>query len=147
MIAEVIDDALDALDVYHEQDVVCASLLAVLDAVIRAMPVENERDEKTLKPPDVQPDPDRDLSLFEDWFRHRFDPPQKDPIDKMWREEATRDETGAFVTPDRPEPPAQEPVEDPKATRSQSVCAAILGKSIHFLTHESAFLRARVLAT
>lgn len=149
LLQDIVDDIFDALDSYHGYTTLCASLLAVLDCIVKSI-AQDEAGQRREKPTPVYkaPDPVKDLGDFSAWLRERRvvpDPEEEvvDPFEgkpseeafKKWAEEAARNA----------EPPRNDDKPDPP-TKVQAACSAILNKSLYFLSHESSFLRARVLA-
>jgi hypothetical protein len=153
VVKDVVDEVVDALDAFHGYDVLASGLLAVLDALMRVLAEEakeapvpaDESDSETSATAkrfgDPRPDPDRDLGQFEQWFAHRHDPHPDDYADAEEDVQSKRSEGEEEETPAAP--PSDKP---PPQTRAQAVSEQVLGKTFYFLTHPSAFLRARVLA-
>lgn len=145
LMQDVVDDVFDALDDYHGYDSLCASLLAVLDALVRAMSVDLPA------PPEIDvnetghqlpPEPEGDLATFEKWYKQRKEDlaaPKEDygPVPEGGFASKALDEQEAEQ---QPEP------EGPPPTRTQVACLAMLSKALLFLSHDSPFLRARVLS-
>ncbi|BGP38736.1 hypothetical protein JCM10449v2_002672 [Rhodotorula kratochvilovae] len=160
MVQDLVDDVFEALDDYHGYEDVTVGLWAVLDALLKVMvedlppqPVD-EGARATDATKDVpRPDAEADWRAFEDWLAHRHDPP---PLS----EPALPDDLPSsnpqqpFTTLHPEAPPAAETPVDPSfasdtpapPTRTQRVTAQILSKALFFLSHPSAFLRARVLS-
>jgi hypothetical protein len=149
LVQDVIDDVFDALDDFHGYDVLCASLLAILDALVKAMsldlPDPLELDAKDSGHP-LPPDPERDLQTFEAWYAKR----QADAARES--EDFGPCPPGGFASAaldekeEEQEPAAEPEAEDSPPTRTQAACIAMLGKALLSLNHDSAFLRARVLS-
>ncbi|KAK4050906.1 hypothetical protein OIO90_004882 [Microbotryomycetes sp. JL221] len=156
MVQDLVEDVFEALDDYHGYDQVTMSLWAVMDALMRVMgedsSVENGTKSNELGMPQVKAvvDAEADWTAFLTWYERRHDNAQDDlesvgedlprdnpqaPFDTL-RSDGQEDETQA---------PPPEPEQAP-ATRHQSVASHIIAKAVYFLTHQSAFLRARVLA-
>lgn len=92
------------------------------------------------------PDPTRDLAKLQEWLSDRRkaaeDPPEDEadpfhgqPSEEAFRRVSEQLKSEAPKNEDQPNPP----------TKAQATCSAILSKSLYFLSHSSAFLRARVL--
>jgi hypothetical protein len=147
MVHDVVDEIFDALDDYHGYEALASGLLAVLvtlietmEAEVKAEGVSEARLEKMreLRRIEEAPDPKRDFKRFEGWWNER----------KGWREREReeileRAPRQAWEKDEEPQDPPGE--EEAPPTRTQEVATQILEKSLHFLTHSSPFLRARIL--
>jgi hypothetical protein len=155
MVQDLVDDVFEALDDYHGYEEVTVGLWAVLDALLKVM-------EEDLPPPTRNPSPqlaapqatEDDWQALGAWVRERNEAEHGDETAADIAEE---------VNPQRPFKPDQgdddgmkgataqhddEPTPDQVAppTRTQVVTAQILSKALYFLSHDSPFLRARVLS-
>lgn len=168
LVHDIVDEIFDALDDFHGYETICSTLLAVLDTLMKVMATEvtSSRVEqgKTVDPTEPsssrfhapQPSPDKDLANFKQWFAHRHDAAKEDLSDllsdnlpeptphKPWG--APKGDPSTEHEVDPPSGLRDADIEPPKPTRAQVVCAQILSKALFFLTHGSAFIRARVLS-
>ena len=155
MVQDLVDDVFEALDDYHGYEEVTVGLWAVLDALLKVMeedlPPPTRNPSRQLAAPQATED---DWQALGAWVRDRNQAehgdkttadteevnPQRpfnaDPDDDV---DATKGATAQHddePTPDQVAPP----------TRTQVVTAQILSKALYFLSHDSPFLRARVLS-
>ncbi|GAA6001984.1 hypothetical protein JCM10207_003024 [Rhodosporidiobolus poonsookiae] len=158
MVQDLVDDVFEALDDFHGYEDLTVGLWAVLDALLKAMeedlPVRDEHAER--KTDVVKADAEEDWRAFEAWFAHRHDKPAGDDEDEDDVEEVNPQrpfESGFTDNKSAPDGPTAFPEEDadaekapPPPTQAQAVTAQILAKALYFLSHPSAFLRARVLS-
>ncbi len=150
LVQDVVDDIFDVLDDFHGYDLLASTFIAVLDTLIQAMSV----DLPTWKPTaavstrvQARPDPQRDFNLLRGWYNERAMKARtaveeylaKAP-QEPWREDQEEGEENLQEPPsgtqDEPEIPP---------TRQQEVCKRIMDKSIYYMTHDSSFIRTRVL--
>ena len=155
MVHDVVEEIFDALDDYHGYEALASGLLAVLRVLVEVMraevdgePMSEERKRRRteMRRIDNQPDPEKDFARFESWWAERANRRQQEVEEILERAPAhgwgkTKAEEEA-VEEDPPQPPSDE---EPLPTRTQAVCIQILEKSIYFLTHQSPFLRSRIL--
>ncbi|ORX39722.1 hypothetical protein BD324DRAFT_597236 [Kockovaella imperatae] len=148
MVHDIVDEIFDALDDFHGYETLTSGLLAVLVALIEVMADENEADGVSearakklaeMRRVEKPPDPQRDFDRFEEWFQMRKRLIQEE-LDILAENVAAGSQTEAQTTAE-PQAPEEIP-----PTRGQEVCAQIVDKSLHFVSHHSPFLRARVLA-
>lgn len=134
MVEDALDEILDALDRFHHHPSICDGLLAVLDAILETMAME----QATKLPTSVKINW-RD-SVASEWKRDEVD------IFKTWIEARKRD-ANAFddATLSGEHSSAGEKEEEGKPNKSQQVATQILIKASMFLTHPSPILRSRVL--
>ncbi len=152
LVQDIVDDIFDVLDDFHGYELLCSTLLAVLDTLIKAMTSEAElvswqpkrSTSSRLQPP---PDPLSNFLALGDWYAQRAVRAKSTVEDylakapkKPWKEEG---DEGA--DPDEPPSGTRDEPEIPP-TRQQEVCKQILTKAVHFMSHSSAFIRARVLS-
>ena len=141
MVRDIVDEIFDALDSFHLYDEVCASLLAVLDALLKSMNTDVLPEVSKPGHRKLITSYEEDIAEFVNWYNHEFDDKATDDLNV---EGVGRDATGAFTfTAPVPEEEAEEV--PPPASKTEKVASAILGKSLYFLSHSSPFLRARVL--
>ena len=171
-LGDAVEEIFDALDRWHAYDLLVSELLRVLDklvSVAKQMPLQQH--ELTSGPVQAalqpQPDRERDLQEFEEWFRDRH---EASVTPRMRMEDTTHEDGLPDTNPQQPygdlpvetagNDRAQDgqeedegedglPVDEddgPPITRSQGLVLSILRKCLYFLTHSSPFLRARVLS-
>ncbi|GAA6014620.1 hypothetical protein JCM8202_001602 [Rhodotorula sphaerocarpa] len=154
MVQDLVDDVFEALDDYHGYEEITVGLWAVLDALLKVMeedlPTIVESDKTTSVSEATASE--RDWTTLQEWLAARHSPAEE-PV-----KADDPPEGEAEINPEQPfaesrETPASEeaPTEFPSdqvapPTRAQVVTAQILSKALYFLSHESAFLRARVLS-
>lgn len=168
-LGDAVDEIFDALDRWHAYDLLVSELLRVLDRLVNVCQVNaSEAEEKKYgraieEIQKMRPQPEKDMDAFEQWFKTRHDdrlrfkseveevkPPTdlpeqnpREPFANLTTNNDSEELEGDYDTPaDQPE--AEE--EKIPLTKSQALVLAILRKALYFLTHSSAFLRARVLA-
>lgn len=163
MVQDLVEDVFEALDDYHGYEQVTVGLWAVLDALVRVMAEDDETTADSgqtssphLGPPTAQPDPEKDWSTFVEWYKQRG----KEQGDEGEAEDTlpTENPRAPFGTGSKAEgEPGQEedeqanggfPETEPEvpATRPQVVATQILAKALYFLSHNSPFLRSKVLS-
>lgn len=149
-VEDVVEECFDALDDFHGYDALCASLLAVFDALLQAagknLDLVPKKEVSRFRK--RKPDPVADYAKFEHWLQHRHDPPDDGVVESEPVPERPLDET-SFKTEGDPAPMQEDEDEankPPPPTRIQVVCLQMLSKALYFLSHNSPFLRARVLA-
>lgn len=142
LVHDVVDEIFDALDDFHGYESLASSLLAVLVTLIEVMAaeVQDTREKETRL--GTPPDPVKDFEKFGKWYQERNQRRESEIETILQR--APQHAWGGEWQEEEAEPPTDDSETPP--TRSQEVCTAILAKSIHFLTHRSPFLRARVLS-
>ncbi|GAA5943223.1 hypothetical protein JCM3775_004541 [Rhodotorula graminis] len=171
MVQDLVDDVFEALDDYHGYEEVTVGLWAVLDALLKVMVEDlpataDDLSRRSAATKDVpRPVPADDLRDLEQWLAHRLDEP---PVDAAAADGSSTRADLPEEDPQQPfastrqddsttSPPAEgddgKPVDPSFAsdavappTRPQRVTAQILHKALYFLSHPSAFLRARVLS-
>lgn len=171
-LGDAVDEIFDALDRWHAYDLLVSELLRVLDRLVNVCQVETSAStsngthgraiDEVQK---MQPNPEKDLDNFEQWFKTRHDDrlrfksetqgnikgkisqlPElnpKQPFAELTKETEEEDPEEEDTMPT--DAPETEEKEVP-LTKSQTLVLAILRKSLYFLSHSSAFLRARVLS-
>lgn len=160
---DVVEECFDRLDEYHGYSVIVEGLVEVLREVVRVIQVDEEtRTADSLDPLDPKgvlakrraeleatKGPGR-IDRFMAWFprRHESDPMDAYEIDgpvgpvpqKAWgkdAEEADEDEEAAARTQDDSQP---------QPTQMQALTRQIVSRSLFFLTHPSALIRARIIS-
>ncbi len=151
LVQDIVDDIFDLLDDYHGYEVLASTFLAVLDTLLKAMAkdadLESWRSRPStsmrMRPP---PSPETDFDKLRQWLDGRAAASTK-VLDELL-EAAPKKLWGPEEEAESPaEPPSGlEQEQETPPTRTQEVCAHILNKAVFFLTHPSAFLRARVLS-
>ncbi|WVR05025.1 hypothetical protein IAU60_002037 [Kwoniella sp. DSM 27419] len=159
LVHDVVDEIFDALDDYHGYETLASSLLAVLVTLIEVMAAEvaaagpseeRVRYMREMRRVDSGPNPQADFELFFKWYEEREERNkermqeilERAPQHAWGKAEAKVETTGEENTD---VPMGEEEGKQP-ATRSQQVATRILEKSIYFLTHQSPFLRSKVLS-
>ncbi|GAA5976862.1 hypothetical protein JCM10908_005654 [Rhodotorula pacifica] len=156
MVQDLVDDVFEALDDYHGYEEVTVGLWAVLDALLKVMEEDlPEVPQKPLQSATAGQTAERDWQTLATWLDERTEAEHSrqateeaeevNPQRPFERQPGERDERPEDPTtgPDQPEFPSDQ-VAPP--TRTQVVTAQILSKALYFLSHESPFLRARVLS-
>ncbi|EGO31018.1 hypothetical protein SERLADRAFT_412501 [Serpula lacrymans var. lacrymans S7.9] len=149
---DVVEECFDRLDEFHGYEVIVEGLVEVLGEVLKVI----EMDETLSQPTQGKPQPEGVIPtsslqpLFE-WVAHRKDPPEVDDTDYgpaprgPWGEntvpeDETKEEDQPINAPSQPEAS-----DDPPPTPTQALTKQIVSRSIYFLTHGSAVIRARIL--
>ncbi|GAA5906741.1 hypothetical protein JCM8208_006374 [Rhodotorula glutinis] len=167
MVQDLVDDVFEALDDYHGYEEVTVGLWAVLDALLKVMVEDlpartDDVSSKTAATKDVpRPNPADDLEDLERWLARRHDEPPVDAAAAAAEDDLPEENPQQpFASGRRDDSTSAAPAEgddgkpaDPTfasdavapPTRPQRVTAQILHKALYFLSHPSAFLRARVL--
>ncbi|WWD10347.1 hypothetical protein V865_008482 [Kwoniella europaea PYCC6329] len=163
MVHDLVDEIFDALDDYHGYEALASSLLAVLGTLIEVMNDEitsegmsEERRNKLNEMRRVErpPEPKEDFEQFFRWWDDR-NKRREEEIGEIL-ERAPQHAWGKGDVPssenqqveDEENGHSENPVDDEEIppTRTQTVCIRILEKSISFLTHNSPFLRYKILS-
>ncbi|TIB66898.1 hypothetical protein E3P77_01993 [Wallemia ichthyophaga] len=151
----VVEDIFESLDDYHDIPLLGEGLLAVLDTIVSVMSddaailpstddeVVGER-EREVAVADSRPDSAAELEGLSDWLRDlHADPPEEGVEDFGPTPHQAWDELREPHNVDQEQTPEDTPKEP--LNRSQSICLKIMSKALHFLTHQSSFLRARTV--
>ncbi|CAD6885145.1 unnamed protein product [Tilletia controversa] len=163
-VEDAVDEVLDALDRYHGYEEICEGLLGVLRALLAAsvdslaaskeagtLP-NGERAEggpSSLAKQEWLPKPDTEMTAFEQWFKGRREPERLDfdfeEEEEKMSSQAKGDGTSKSEDSNTKAKRSGEETLNPPPSRSQQVVADILEKSVAFLGHSSAHIRAQVL--
>ncbi|WWC69643.1 uncharacterized protein I206_103586 [Kwoniella pini CBS 10737] len=162
MVHDLVDEIFDALDDYHGYEALASNLLAVLGTLIEVMNDEvtsegvSEERQKKLdenRRVEIPPNPKNDFAKFFGWYEER-EGIRKSEVEEIL-ERAPQHAWGKSDLPLDEEEDGKdaegegekiEEQEEPPPTRTQEVCIRILSKSIFFLTHNSPFLRFKILS-
>ncbi|OCF55214.1 hypothetical protein L486_07327 [Kwoniella mangroviensis CBS 10435] len=163
MVHDLVDEIFDALDDYHGYEALASSLLAVLGTLIEVMNDEisskgmsEERRNKLNEMRRVErpPEPKEDFEQFFGWRDDRNKRREEEVGEIL--ERAPQHAWGKGDIPstenqeaeDKQDGSPENPVDDEEIppTRTQTVCIRILEKSVFFLTHNSPFLRYKILS-
>ncbi|KAF7972195.1 hypothetical protein HWV62_18674 [Athelia sp. TMB] len=149
---DVVEECFDRLDEFHGYNVIVEGLVEVLGEVIKVIEADAkaERGEDLAKNPD-RTDGDLKFDAFSEWLSHRNDPGVPDDDEdpgpaprRAWGKAKVADEP-----PDNKDDIAANASDDPWAepppTPSQALTTQIVTRSLYFLTHGSATIRARIL--
>ncbi|KIJ66260.1 hypothetical protein HYDPIDRAFT_26625 [Hydnomerulius pinastri MD-312] len=149
---DVVEECFDRLDEYHGYEVIVEGLIEVLGEVIKVI----EADEPYVHDAPKGEDPLASLRVkyldsLLDWVVHRNDVPEDyDDTDygpaprRPWgelnqEEEEERSQKGTKQA-------EGDPNDEPPPTPAQALTKQMVSRSIYFLTHGSAVIRARILA-
>lgn len=147
MVQDLVDDVFEALDDFHGYDEVTVGLWAVLDALLQVMEEDSPPPQSRQAQGVGHADAESDWRAFEEWFRTRHERAQgdKDEVEEINPQRPF--ESGFESNKKREDGPAEFPSDSvAPPTRPQVVTAQILSKAMYFLSHQSPFLRARVLS-
>lgn len=147
---DVVEECFDRLDEYHGYEVLVEGLVEVLGEVIKVIEndeihAQDRRKEDLLASSKVQ-----NLDSLLNWVSHRNDPLREyDDTDygpaprQAWGDLDKGEGDGAEdeIKQDEKNPGEEEPL-----TPAQSLAKQMVSRSIYFLTHGSAVIRARILA-
>jgi TELO2-interacting protein 1 len=151
--SDVVEECFDRLDEYHGYDLVVDRLIEVLLEIVKV--VEEDEDSHVIREEDtgraiaIPPDNTR-MDAFENWFKsrndtesHEGDSTEYDPAPRRpWGD------TGE-AAPEGPSANESQTQNDPdtdQVTPIQALSKQIMSRTIYFLTHESATVRAKILA-
>jgi len=148
--ADVVEECFERLEDYHGYRVVVEGLLEVLWEVVRIVEEDTQGDQDVVNSKDSQNDKTDPLDDFEHWFKHRLDRPEEAgkedfgpvprqawgdlPKPEITDEEKPAKEEDSFSDHNKP------------LTPTQALLHQIITRSVYFLTHASAPIRARVLS-
>ncbi|CAO1619922.1 unnamed protein product [Sympodiomycopsis kandeliae] len=144
LIEDSIDEVLDALDRFHGYNDICESLLGVLDRLLAVMREGAEQEQNQVGAQEsvkeggssrARPSEVEQLQQLDQWLVKRHHRQSEDVESAFDRVERDQPEDGE-------ESPSGQPT---AANRSQRLVAAILEKSMPFLSHANTVVRARVL--
>jgi TELO2-interacting protein 1 len=150
---DVVEECFDRLDEYHGYEILVDGLVSVLlEVVVVISTDEANLLEKTSTSTPHQPKLDHEkFPEFCDWFLHRYD----DTADKT-EDESILPEPGTFPrkawgdkedakVEQEMSQTAEDPLAEPPPTPTQALTKLIVSRSLYFLTHGSALIRARIL--
>jgi hypothetical protein len=148
--ADVVEECFERLEDYHGYRLVVEGLIEVLWEVVRVVEEDTTGDRDAEKSKNGRNDVTDPLDEFEHWFKHRFDQPEEPekedfgpvprqawgdlPKPNIMGEERGGKEEDALSDHNKP------------LTPTQALLHQIITRSVHFLTHASAPIRARVLS-
>lgn len=147
---DVVEECFERLDDYHGYSAVVEGLVEVLGEVVKAVeregPPPKEDSEQLELQKERRKKPRNDMEEFITWYRDQNKPQVTENEDfgphprHAWGDK-TLDEIK------NEEESRQKPQDDePKLSPTQKLIQQIVLKSIHFLTHPSAFIRSRILS-
>lgn len=151
---DVVEECFDRLDEYHGYEVIVDGLVAVLLEVVVVIGTDEANLPEPVKAntaPKKQSEQDAEkFSEFCDWFAHRHekptnplgDVPEPDPGPFPRKAWGATDEDEA---PQEASTTAEDPLAEPPPTPTQALTKLIVSRSLYFLTHGSAMIRARIL--
>ena len=147
--ADVVEECFERLEDYHGYRVVVEGLIEVLWEVVRVVEDDTTGDRDVEIPKDGQHDKTDPLDDFEYWFKHRLDQPEETakedfgPVPRQAWGDLPKPETT-----DKENAAKEEEVSDHNKplTSTQALLHQIITRSVYFLTHASAPIRARVLS-
>jgi hypothetical protein len=147
--ADVVDECFERLEDYHGYRVVVEGLIEVLWEVVRVVEEGTSTDRDVETPKDGQNDETDPFDDFEYWFKHRFDQPESEEKEDFGT--VPRQAWGDLPKPGTTE---EKPGKEEDAlsdhnkplTPTQALLHQIITRSVYFLTHASAPVRARVLS-
>lgn len=158
LVHDIVDEIFDALDDYHGYEVLTSGLLAVLVTLVDAMAddvatqgpsAERLEKLKELKRLGKPPNPEADFDRFKHWWAEK-EKRRHEEVNKIL--ERAPEHAWGKKDDAKPEEEEVEAANDPHddgeipPTRSQEITTQILDKSLNFLSHNSPFLRARILS-
>ena len=148
--ADVVEECFDRLDDYHGYRVIVEGIVEVLLEVVRSVDQEShissERAEAQSKPPKAarREKMHGDMADFAKWYKARNTVQPAEPEDfgpyprRAWGKAEEADGENDEKQPREDVPPELSP--------TQKLVQQVLNKSVYFLTHPSAVIRARVLS-
>jgi len=147
---DVVEECFERLEDYHGYRLVVEGLIEVLWEVVRVVEEDTTGDRGAEKSKNGRNDMTDPLDDFEHWFKHRLDQPEE--TEKEDFGPVPRQAWGDLPKPDITGEEREEKEEDALSDRSktltptQALLHQIITRSVHFLTHASAPIRARVLS-
>ena len=148
--SDVVEECFERLEDYHGYRVVVEGLIEVLWEVVRIVEDESTGDPDVAKPNDGQNGETDLLDDFEHWFKHRFDQPEEaekedfGPVPRQAWGDLPKPETTDEESPAKEEDALSD--HNKPLTPTQTLLHQIITRSVYFLTHASAPIRARVLS-
>lgn len=148
--ADVVEECFERLEDYHGYRVVVEGLIEVLWEVVRVVEDDTTGDQDVEQPENGQYDKSDPLDDFEHWFKHRFDQPEQaekedfGPVPRQAWGDLPRPETTDENNPAKEEEALSD--HNKPLTSTQALLHQIITRSVYFLTHASAPIRARVLS-
>ena len=149
--ADVVEECFERLKDYHGYRLVVEGLIEVLWEVVRVVEEEDTsggRDAEKSK--DGRNDETDPLDDFEHWFKHRLDQPEEaekedfGPVPRQaWGDLPKPDTTGEEAAGKEADALSDH---NKPLTPTQALLHQIMTRSVYFLTHASAPIRARVLS-
>ncbi|EKM61257.1 uncharacterized protein PHACADRAFT_134689 [Phanerochaete carnosa HHB-10118-sp] len=152
---DVVEECFDRLDEYHGYEVIVDGLVAVLLEVVVVIGTDEinlPEASKTATPAKTRSQLDADkFSELCDWVVHRHEKPVNPPDDlppdfepgsfprESWGKGKNEDAT------EEASHTAEDPLAEPPPTPTQALTKLIVSRSLYFLTHGSAMIRARIL--
>lgn len=150
--SDVVDECFDRLDEYHGYDLVVDRLIEVLLEIVKV--VEEDEDSHVIREEDtglaiaIPPDNTR-MDAFESWFKSRNNTESyEDPTEYGPAPRRPWGDTGE-AAPEGPSADESQMQNDPDTTQVtpiQALSKQIVSRTVYFLTHESATVRAKILA-
>ncbi|WWC85300.1 uncharacterized protein L201_000162 [Kwoniella dendrophila CBS 6074] len=161
MVHDLVDEIFDALDDYHGYEALASSLLAVLGTLINVMndevesegiSVERKTKLKEFRRVEKPPNPKEDFEQFFGWWNERSNR-RKEEISEILERAPQHAWGKKDLSEDKEDEAEGEDAQDDVGdeteippSRSQIVCIRILEKSIYYLTHNSPFLRSKIIS-
>ncbi len=151
--SDVVDECFDRLDEYHGYDLVVDRLVEVLLEIVKVVEEDEGshviREEDTGRSIAIPPDNTR-MDAFESWFKsrndtesHEDDSTQYGPAPRRpWGDTDTAAPEGLSADENQ----TQNDPDTTQVTPVQALSKQIVSRTIYFLTHESATVRAKILA-
>jgi TELO2-interacting protein 1 len=150
--SDVVEECFDRLDEYHGYDIIVDGLIEVLLEVIKA--VESDEDSHVVREEDsgraitILPDSGR-MDAFESWFASRNDTEKVEEGSTEYGPAPRRPWGHTDTAPEEPPSDNSQKQSDPSSaqvTPTQALSKQIVSRTIYFLTHDSASIRAKILA-
>ena len=151
--SDIVEECFDRLDEYHGYDIVVDGLTEVLLEVVKVVEADEDshvvREEDTGHVIAITPDSTR-MDGFESWFASRNETEilEEDSTEYGPAPRRPWGDTDA-TAPKEPSPDDSQKQSDPntaQVTPIQALSKQIVLRTIYFLTHESATIRAKILA-
>ncbi|GJE99641.1 hypothetical protein PsYK624_159120 [Phanerochaete sordida] len=152
---DVVEECFDRLDEYHGYEVIVDGLVAVLLEVVVVIGTDEihlPESSKTNEPAKTRAQRDAEkFSELCDWLANGHEQPT-DPLDEAPEPDPGPFPRRAWGEKDDEEAPqeapttAEDPLAEPPPTPTQALTKLIVSRSLYFLTHGSAMIRARILS-
>ncbi|KAI0348351.1 hypothetical protein BDW22DRAFT_79528 [Trametopsis cervina] len=148
---DVVEECFDRLDEFHGYEVLVDGLIAVLLEVVLVVGSDEQNHTEPKRAEASRHDREADSKQFDnffEWFAHRHDkPPEEEETERVSYDQIPHTDWGKKPEEedDQHAGRAEDTSDDPPPTPTQALTKQIVSRSLYFLTHGSAVIRARIL--